>query len=378
MINKSKVYFKNLNGLRFIAAAFVIVHHLEQFKSIFNLENLYESNAFVQVSGKLGVVLFFVLSGFLITYLLIEEEKTFKKISIKQFYIRRLLRIWPLYFLIIIIALFILPFIDIFDIPGYSNKLIFENLGAKVLLFVFFFPNLLLTFYGIVPYASQTWSIGTEEQFYLIWPHLVNRIKKYRLILMFAIIIIYMLIRFVLKHHLLGESEHLSGFYEFWKLFNIDCMAIGGIFAILLTKKNWMLKIVLNQFLFYITLLLILFLLYNGIYIAHIHNEFYSVLFGILIINFAVNEKIFFSLENKVFNFLGKISYGLYMFHAIAIVLTIKIGLLLNNTSNLILYSFSFTITIILAYISYEYFEKLFLKYKSKYSKIISGNDVNQ
>jgi peptidoglycan/LPS O-acetylase OafA/YrhL len=69
MLKKEKIYFPNLNGLRFIAAFMVIIHHLEQIKFVLGLKN-YWDNSFVLVIGKLGVILFFVLSGFLITYLL--------------------------------------------------------------------------------------------------------------------------------------------------------------------------------------------------------------------------------------------------------------------------------------------------------------------
>ena len=89
-----RLYFPNLNGLRFIAALLVIVHHIEQLKYIYGLPNNF-SSSFVQIIGELGVILFFVLSGFLITYLLLEEEKRTTTIAVKNFYLRRVLRIWP-------------------------------------------------------------------------------------------------------------------------------------------------------------------------------------------------------------------------------------------------------------------------------------------
>ena len=75
------LHFPNLNALRAIAAFLVLIHHIEQFKNVFNLDN-YWNIPFIQVIGKLGVVLFFVLSGFLITYLLMNEEKNTNKINI--------------------------------------------------------------------------------------------------------------------------------------------------------------------------------------------------------------------------------------------------------------------------------------------------------
>ena len=62
-MQKQKIYFPNLNGLRFIAAFLVIIHHIEQIKSMFNINSFWETVAFVGIIGKLGVVLFFVLSG---------------------------------------------------------------------------------------------------------------------------------------------------------------------------------------------------------------------------------------------------------------------------------------------------------------------------
>ena len=73
-MEKQKIYFPNLNGLRFIAAFLVIIHHIEQIKSLSKIENYWETIPFIGIIGKLGVVLFFVLSGFLITYLLLAEE----------------------------------------------------------------------------------------------------------------------------------------------------------------------------------------------------------------------------------------------------------------------------------------------------------------
>lgn len=180
-INNQKIYFPNLNGLRFIAAFLVIIHHIEQIKSSLNLSNYWggvDKTPFIEIIGRLGVVLFFVLSGFLITYLLLAEETVFKEISIKQFYIRRILRIWPLNFLIMILALFVLPNIDIFLLPGFDKVKIQSHLVLKLILFVFFLPNLLLAALGVVPYASHTWSIGNKEQFYLVWPVLLKCFKS--------------------------------------------------------------------------------------------------------------------------------------------------------------------------------------------------------
>ena len=372
-MTKEKIYFPNLNGLRFIAAFLVIIQHIEVFKSIFKIENYIGKVPFFSVIGELGVILFFVLSGFLITYLLLKEELSFKTISIRKFYLRRILRIWPLYFLIIILAFFVLPNLGIFILPGYGKDVIYSDISYKLLLYILFFPNLVLLMYGIVPYASQTWSIGAEEQYYFVWPILLKFFKKHRVILMLLIIFMYLVVTRALLTHYTDFLPFKGIIKKFWSKFPIQCMAIGGIFAILLFQKNKFIKFFQNNFLFYSSIVFVLFLMLSPIYIPF-YIEFYSVLFGIIILNFSSNKQIKISLENKVLNYLGNISYGLYMYHSIAIVLAIVICNSAGITSNWILYPLSFIFTIIFAGLSYKYFESFFLKFKNKFSVVLSGS----
>ncbi len=106
-----KVYFPGLNALRFIAASAVIITHIELLKGFFGLKSFWQ-NPLLYNLGGLGVYFFFVLSGFLITYLLLKEKTVLNDIKIKNFYIRRILRIWPLYFFILILGLFVLTFFE--------------------------------------------------------------------------------------------------------------------------------------------------------------------------------------------------------------------------------------------------------------------------
>ena len=383
--NADRVYFPNLNGLRFFAALLVIIHHIEQFKSIYGLPNNFSSTT-IQIFGELGVVLFFVLSGFLITYLLLEEESQTNTIIVKNFYIRRILRIWPLYFLIVILALFVLPNIPMFVLPGYDRAEIYSNLAGKLFLYLFFLPNLVSPLFGIVPYASLTWSIGTEEQFYLTWPVLLKTIKKYRLLLMILIVFGYLLVARALYS---SRTDFLPFKYElsaFWSTFNIDCMAIGGFFALLLHTKKSFLKVFQNKYLFYFALIVTSVLLYRGVYFPilmvndikfeYLYKEFYALWFGIIILNFASNREILISLESKILRYLGKISYGLYMFHPICIVSVLTIAVLFKQTSDWLLYPVSLLATILIAGISYKYFESYFLKFKRKFTIVASGENV--
>ena len=374
-MNKTRVYFPNLNGLRFIAALLVIIHHIEQIKAISGIDNYWNSVAFIGIIGKLGVVLFFVLSGFLITYLLLIEEYSYKRISIKNFYIRRVIRIWPLYFLIIILAFSVLPNISIFTLPGYSKDMVYENISLKLFLYAIFLPNIVLIVGGVVPYAAHTWSIGLEEQYYLLWPVFLNYFRQYRMLLMLLMVFMYSLFSTFLQTHYSDFIPHKNLISTLWSTFNINCMVIGGIYAVLLFQKSQLLKFFCNIHLFYSTIALVFVLILKGVLIPFIHYEFYSILFGIIILNFSVNKEIKLSLETSVLSYLGTVSYGIYIFHPIAIVFALFIAIKINLLTNWFLYPFSIFLSIIMAGVSYKYFESFFLKFKNKFSPILSGQN---
>jgi peptidoglycan/LPS O-acetylase OafA/YrhL len=373
-MDKHKVYFPNLNGLRFIAVMLVIVFHIEGYKSLFKMQDSRISVPFIALSGPIGVIFFFVLSGFLITYLLLSEENLFQEINIGKFYTRRMLRIWPLYFLILVLAFFILPNIDIFILPGYGKDAIYSNLVWKILLYVLLFPNLACVMLSAVPYATHIWSIGTEEQFYLAWPLLLRYIKRRRRLLMAVIIIAYVAIAILLNSHYTDGLWRRDVMRGFWSRFNIDCMAIGGIFALLYFQKSKFLKVFQNTTLFYCTVALVLLLFGMGFHFRYFHNEVYGLLFGIIILNFATNHTIKISLEYKVLHYLGRISYGLYMYHPIAIILAFAICRGINLSTNWVIYPLAVLLTIGFAALSYHYFEAFFLKFKKKFSNIKSGD----
>jgi len=373
---EQKIYFKNLNGLRFISALLVIIHHTEKNKSRFNIDNIYLSVPAIGLIGKLGVVLFFVLSGYLITYLLLVEKQKTNTIDVKKFYIRRILRIWPLYYLIIILSLFILPYLSFFTLPQFPREIILDNLPSKTLLFALILPNLVLSQFGIVPYSSHTWSIGTEEQFYIFWPFIVRKIKKFRALMMIVVILSYISIRLLLSFSFCEIIPFHQFFKAYLATFHIDCMAIGGFYAIILYERKKILYLLLNNYTFYITLIIVLTLITLGFKIPYIvfHYEFYAIFFGVIILNFSANPNIGISLEHKIFNYLGNISYGLYMFHPLGIIFGIKTTLLLSDTnSNTLIYLFTLAFTIVIATLSYKYFESFFVRYKSKYTVIESG-----
>ena len=375
-MNKN-IYFPGLNGLRFFSALAVIITHVELMKYKLGYANIWK-NTLVHNLGVIGVSFFFVLSGFLITYLMLTEQRQFIFFSVKKFYIRRILRIWPLYFLIFTLGFFILP--NFTYVPFFSEQLS-NNFFGNTAFYILILPNIALSMFFAVPLIGQSWSIGVEEQFYLIWPILFRLFKKFNYKLLLSFLFFWVLIKlFVLitvkyydLHWLLVLKNNLA-------MLKFENMIIGAIGALLLFEnKVNILSLVYNN----LVLILSIIGIFTSLYIIpDLFNDglhlFHSFFFLIIILNISSNPKSFIKLENKLYNFLGRISYGIYMYHIIVIYFVIRGISNLNFSSeflsNFILYISSILITCLVSYFSYVFFEKQFLKMKIKYSKVSSYN----
>jgi peptidoglycan/LPS O-acetylase OafA/YrhL len=382
----SSVYFPSLNGLRFIAAFVVIVHHLEQLKLFFGLPSLFFRWHFIKLVGELGVTLFFTLSGFLITYLLLSEKEKFGTISIRQFYIRRVLRIWPLYYLVILLGLFVFPHISFFDVPVYTEGVHYK-FGTKVFFYMILFPNIVNNLYAYMPFMAQSWSIGVEEQFYMLWPWIVKLSKNYLRVLI-SIFFGLLLITNVLYYfadlspdisQASTSTKVITFAYKFFALMRISCMAIGGIGAYLLyNDRQQFLRpffLPMTQIAVVVSIVAMMFL---GVDVPRVNHEFYALFFIVLILNLGGNPKSLFSLEFKWIDYLGKISYSIYMWHGVAIILSLHAARYFSPNidtplSNIVYYFTTFGLTFVFASLSYEFFEKRFLKFKNAFAKIKSG-----
>lgn len=372
------VYFPSFNGVRFIAASSVVFHHIEQFKTIFGFTDTFTNtneHPVIYQAGRLGVALFFVLSGFLITYLLLAEKQSSGRIHIGNFYVRRILRIWPLYFLIIGLSFFVFPHIQALYIPGASEQA-YVNFWPKLALFGIVMPNIALMFYHEMPLCSHTWSIGVEEQFYLIWPWLVGSVNPRRTLMILAAIASALGLTFFWLRYGPGSTVPTAGstmllISDFLAHFRIGTMAIGGIGAYLVFKKQPILKVLYLKPVQWIVYIVLATMLAMGVRIPGLNYEGYALFFVFLLINLASNPNSVINLENKVCNFMGKISYGLYMYHPVAIVIclyVLKQYMPYGLTFSILLYLTSYALTTLLAWLSYEYFEKQFLKLKDRFA----------
>jgi len=380
--NKPSVYFSGLNGLRFFAAFAVILTHLELLKEQQYLKNLWKTPFFFNAGG-LGVYFFFVLSGFLITYLLLAEQKATGTVGVKEFYLRRVFRIWPVYYLLVVVAFFILPHIEFLQIP-YLQSFIYEDYWFKFLLYCLLLPNLALAMYPAIPHAGQSWSIGVEEQFYILWPWMIKKAKNVlRAILIFTgvILSIKVVVLVLMKMH--PDVKWLYYLKQVVAMSKFESMSIGAIGAwMLFEKKDYWLTIIylpIVQAICYLMIPVLIFftppIFQDGIHIV------YSIVFLFIIINVCSNPKSYLKLKNPIIDYLGKISYGIYMYHMVIVVFCIKIckqifpewsGLEL--IPNLVLYISATMLTFIVSAFSYEWFEKRFIKMKEKFSKVISGD----
>ncbi|MGZ3885588.1 MAG: acyltransferase family protein, partial [Bacteroidia bacterium] len=151
----------------------MIITHVELIKQMMGCKGLWDKSKLVFELGGLGVVFFFVLSGFLITYLLLKEKSQTGTISVRKFYLRRLLRIWPLYYFIVFLGFLVLPHVGLMEIP-FAKMNLEKNYGLNFALYMLMLPNLAFAMFGAVPHIGQAWSIGVEEQFYIIWPLIVK------------------------------------------------------------------------------------------------------------------------------------------------------------------------------------------------------------
>ncbi|WP_040280877.1 acyltransferase family protein [Psychroserpens damuponensis] len=349
----------NLDPLRFLLASLVLFFHIPQLSRNQGLPYFLDAPIFNR--GTEAVYMFFVLSGFLIIRL-IYRYKQRDDFSIRKFYIRRILRIFPLYYLIIIFGFtFYWLILPALNIPFENNY----NLGEGVLLTTFFLPNIFGRLYEPGGILEVLWSIGIEEQFYILIAPLLFFIRKHRILLALSVLT---LAYFIVFHLDIFEALQRFQFVYFF-LFS------GGIVAILEEKhKLEFLKIsagipiliIIATSLYFFTDLF----RFNELWMRNVTT---TLLFGLFVHTLAHNNfgKV---LNHNFLNHLGHISYGIYMFHVIALnfvvffMLKIQELKIFNATITIFLiYILTFALTILLAHISYKYFETYFLKLKTKF-----------
>ena len=352
----SQIHLTGLNGLRAIAAISVLFAHMSE---RLVEKGFLKTNYFGHFGGY-SVTIFFTLSGFLITYLLLKELEYKSNIDIKKFYIRRILRIWPLYFFYLILVILVMDFV----VPN------------TIWYYILMFPNIPFALHlsGIdlitIPLLIHYWSLGVEEQFYAFWPWLLKYSSKIKTSILF----------FCIGYFGLKVGLSLANAPIVWQSILLHtrfcCLGIGGIGACLYFENSKILVFVNKKVIEFLAWLIVLLFLMNWIRVFSIvNNEIISIMVVILIFNQINNRKPLIPLENKIFDYLGKISFGLYIYNPLVIYF-LSIFLLNDNTNKIlktILFStLTFCLVILVSHISYFYFENRFLKLKNKYITVQS------
>lgn len=360
-----KISLPNITSLRFFLALLVVIYHIPQFCNNRGWPSFSSLPLFNR--GPEAVYVFFSLSGFLIIRNLFYEKLKTGTISIKNFYKRRALRIFPLYYAVLIFGLLyyniILPNLGFHIESGQYSILQGILLGGT------FFSNILATFKpgGII---EILWSIGIEEQFYLLVAPIFLLIPARRLLLF---LLLFTIFYFTIFHtSLFSILKEFKLYFYFFSISGI--VAINNILHPNLQIHNYIKFLIYFLFFVYFT---------TDIFIDNLSDFWYQflsmILFPIFIL--CIIQIPYKTLENKKLKYLGKISYGIYMLHAIAMQFAGFIFYCFNSKDwddKPIIFIISFNLitilfTILLAHLSYQYFERIFFRFKtSKQSSIIS------
>lgn len=306
----NKVYLKGLNPLRFFAAAFVIISHGQQSISKLGFEKFSEWPLFNR--GGDAVEFFYVLSGFLITYLLHGELDRTGTISIRGFYMRRVFRIWPLYFLIVAIGFGFMGVVY----PKLTGQQFFDfPIWKGLVLFFCFLPNLATSMYSTgLLFPLRT--IGVEEQFYLFWAPIIKKFKHKLPYLIGGFIVISYAWYWVVLYGGIPFSETALAFLKTQKFY---AMATGAGFGLIQYKfgdvyKRSVFSSRTAQWLIIAIVVSYYFIGFSAMEGTLLHFAMCSV-YGLLIMNVSSLDKPVVNLERRPLVYLGTISYGLYMCH---------------------------------------------------------------
>ena len=354
-----KAYFPNLSYLRAIAAVIVVIGHIEMRKHQLGIPSLDEGSPFYSPDGKMAVIMFFVLSGFLITYLLLKEKDTHGQFKLKNFYMRRILRVWPLYYFVLILTL-------LFVQNDYSI--------TTILLSFTIFPNVAQAIGQPWTSSPQIWSIGVEEQFYLLFPvilRLLSRRSYLPLLLTFFIgytlfpYFLYWLNQYTLK------IEDLSVMHLYFYSAKFNCLSLGCIIGVIYADYPKILRFLQHRFIAIPSITLCFLFWFGHFEFRYFQDEIFGLLFALSILNLATNPLFIASKKWGFLDFLGRISYGIYMYHWIIILLFMDLfpydQFESHAVYNLLFYPFVLCGSVLIAWLSYATLEKYFLSKKQLY-----------
>jgi peptidoglycan/LPS O-acetylase OafA/YrhL len=352
----AKKFLPSINGLRAISILSVIMCHLVGMKFI--AEN-YTGISWLEPLEKItydhfiGVNVFFVISGFLITSLLLQEEWSTKTISLKNFFIRRTLRIFPAYYFLLIVYLVLQKVFHVIDIHDGS--------WLTAVTYTKYFN------WQANWFTSHAWSLSIEEHFYLLWPLIFlrgDRFRKNAAVILILIVPVFRILMHVYQFGWLNEQTIFT---------RIDSIAIGCFFALhqeaILKKMSpyW-------RILFYGSIVMLFALPYLPALAAKMHLGFIFIPLGLTdgtLANIAIAIIMMYSvfgprgiwynfLNLRALNYIGLLSYSIYLWQQLFIYQS-------EHWYNQ--YPLNVFLIFAAALFSYYIVEKPFLKLKSRFHK---------
>jgi peptidoglycan/LPS O-acetylase OafA/YrhL len=342
-------------------------YHFHSFDAHLHYQ-LFKHLNFLNIRGSIGVYFFFVLSGFLITYILLHEKKTTNTINLKHFFIRRILRIWPLYYAILLFAYLTPYIISCFHLN--SSSLGYE---PNWLLSSLFLENYQVIYHhndANVSPLPVLWSLCIEEHFYVVWGLLLyfTSIKKVPM-LMVTMIVIAFISRYVFIQNNLFCKDLLT---------NIDFFMYGAFpaFAITMYKEKTITLINnVSSLIKYCLLITTLLYIFFSSYILNemtifIEPVVFGLFFSSVIFIFLPQENQFKISSKSLFSRLGNYTYSLYLVHVIVINLvihTFKIFTFSFERHYFLFILLAIALTIVTSYASFKLIEKPFLKLKKHF-----------
>ena len=354
----------SLNGLRAISILLVIISHYVMY--YFGVKHVPLDDTLVSFNlGHLGVNVFFVISGYLITSLLLREEEATGNVSLKNFYVRRTIRIFPAYYFVLFVY-FVLQLSSIIVIPNSS--------WATAITYTKYFN------WYKDPYTTHFWSLAVEEHFYLFWPLVFRFLPKQRTFIATSVVILVPLIRFVMGHRIFVWLNHMT-FFE-----RADAIMWGCLFAVY--QKQILNYIQRNKYVVHLSMLAIILSMLTPSLTGKLANDLLyrlsTSLFGSYgtVVNVAIafimlasvygRKNVWFKvLNSKTFDFVGKLSYSIYLWQQFFILG--MIGIITDAPYSLIG-------LVIASLISYYFIELPFLKFKKRFevNRIKPANKLPQ
>jgi len=371
-----RFYQPELDVLRFFSFFLIFVHHSFPHDPAF-YTHLGVGHVFASLlaglagAGAYGVQLFFLLSSYLVTELLIRERASRGDIDLKAFYIRRVLRIWPLYLFFLALA-WAMQWL----VPG-------QQIGWRALLaFIFLCGNWWIVFVGFPSSVIfHLWFVSLQEQFYLFWPTAMRKLTERGMLRISAVLLaIATSARWYLAVHHTWESKLWCNTFV-----QLDAIALGIILAVVLRGRAPRFSPLFRSALF-IAGFICFILAASYFRIKDDPLTIQRVVLGYPVAALGAAGLFLATLRPKAtlpknpFVYLGQISYGLYVFHILG--LMISDYTVHDSTASLGRYlarnTIAFAITVSLAAISYRWLESPFLSLKQRFTRVLSRPAMRQ